>query len=70
MEWKSCWIFPKLLKSLERETGVEPATSSLGSWHSTTELLPLSVGLNYLLQLDQTLVLTCTLYHTLPISHS
>jgi hypothetical protein len=25
---------------LERETGVEPATSSLGSWHSTTELLP------------------------------
>jgi hypothetical protein len=26
---------------LERETGVEPATSSLGSWHSTTELLPL-----------------------------
>ena len=27
---------------LERETGVEPATSSLGSWHSTTELLPLS----------------------------
>jgi hypothetical protein len=28
---------------LERETGVEPATSSLGSWHSTTELLPLTV---------------------------
>jgi hypothetical protein len=26
---------------LERETGIEPATSSLGSWHSTTELLPL-----------------------------
>ena len=26
---------------LERETGLEPATSSLGSWHSTTELLPL-----------------------------
>jgi hypothetical protein len=25
---------------LERETGIEPATSSLGSWHSTTELLP------------------------------
>ena len=24
----------------ERETGLEPATSSLGSWHSTTELLP------------------------------
>src|SRR2546430_7806446 len=27
-------------KELERETGIEPATSSLGSWHSTTELLP------------------------------
>ena len=26
---------------MERETGLEPATSSLGSWHSTTELLPL-----------------------------
>src|SRR5207245_7836999 len=24
----------------ERATGVEPATSSLGSWHSTTELRP------------------------------
>jgi hypothetical protein len=31
----------KLLKGLERETGIEPATSSLGSWHSTAELLPL-----------------------------
>jgi hypothetical protein len=28
-------------KQLERATGVEPATSSLGSWHSTTELRPL-----------------------------
>src|SRR5208283_2484299 len=28
---------------MERETGLEPATSSLGSWHSTTELLPPSV---------------------------
>ena len=27
-------------EKLERETGLEPATSSLGSWHSTTELLP------------------------------
>jgi hypothetical protein len=26
----------------ERATGVEPATSSLGSWHSTTELRPRS----------------------------
>ena len=29
---------------MERETGLEPATSSLGSWHSTTELLPPCVG--------------------------
>ena len=27
--------------TMERETGFEPATSSLGSWHSTPELLPL-----------------------------
>ena len=27
---------------MERETGIEPATSSLGSWHSTAELLPLT----------------------------
>jgi hypothetical protein len=26
--------------AVKRETGLEPATSSLGSWHSTTELLP------------------------------
>ncbi len=25
------WIAPKLLNGLERETGLEPATSSLGS---------------------------------------
>jgi hypothetical protein len=25
---------------LERETGIEPVTSSLGSWRSTAELLP------------------------------
>jgi hypothetical protein len=30
----------QVIEKLERETGVEPATSSLGSWHSTTELLP------------------------------
>ena len=30
------------LENMERETGFEPATSSLGSWHSTTELLPLA----------------------------
>ncbi len=27
-------------KRMERATGVEPATSSLGSWHSTAELRP------------------------------
>ena len=27
--------------TMERETGIEPATSSLGSWHSAAELLPL-----------------------------
>ena len=26
--------------AVERETGIEPATSSLGSWRSTAELLP------------------------------
>ena len=30
-----------LVKSLERETGVEPATSTLARSRSTTELLPL-----------------------------
>src|SRR5277367_2494598 len=29
------------IKDMERETGIEPATSSLGSWRSTAELLPL-----------------------------
>jgi hypothetical protein len=28
--------------TMERETGIEPATSSLGSWRSTAELLPLT----------------------------
>ena len=31
-------------KTMERETGIEPATSSLGSWRSTAELLPLAAG--------------------------
>src|SRR6185437_16206399 len=42
------WMNRKQRKSLplsywivERETGIEPATSSLGSWRSTAELLPL-----------------------------
>ena len=34
--WRGCG------KILERATGIEPATSSLGSWHSTAELRPLS----------------------------
>ena len=29
------------IKSLERETGIEPATNGLGSRYSTIELLPL-----------------------------
>ena len=29
---------------MERETGIEPATNSLGSCDSTTELLPLKSG--------------------------
>ena len=33
-------VFPASQRNLERETGIEPATSSLGSWHSTAELLP------------------------------
>ena len=31
----------EIIENMERETGIEPATSSLGSWHSTAELLPL-----------------------------
>ena len=31
----------QVIEKMERETGLEPVTSSLGSWHSTTELLPL-----------------------------
>jgi hypothetical protein len=34
--FKPCQIIEKM----ERETGIEPATSSLGSLHSTAELLP------------------------------
>ena len=38
----------QVIEKMERETGVEPATSSLGSWHSTTELLPLTLLFFYL----------------------
>src|SRR5689334_4489484 len=37
-----CGLARKSFRMLERERGLEPLTSSLGSWHSTTELLPLS----------------------------
>ena len=36
----------QVIENMERETGLEPATSSLGSWHSTTELLPLAFVIN------------------------
>src|SRR5579862_4898912 len=29
---------------MERATGIEPVTSSLGSWHSTAELRPLFIA--------------------------
>jgi hypothetical protein len=39
--WK---VVPRqAFEDLERETGIEPATSSLGSWRSTAELLPLNL---------------------------
>jgi hypothetical protein len=34
------WSTFYLIETMERETGIEPATSSLGSWRSTAELLP------------------------------
>ena len=44
----SCICRLKLEENLERETGVEPATSTLARSHSTTELLPLGVEIiNY-----------------------
>ena len=42
MEYDLGYIDCPDIENMERETGLEPATSSLGSWHSTTELLPLS----------------------------
>ena len=46
--WMVCFSNVRKLLILERETGLEPATSSLGSWHSTTELLPRSCQIGYL----------------------
>jgi hypothetical protein len=39
-----CRQRPGMTKEMERETGIEPATSSLGSWRSTAELLPLDAA--------------------------
>ena len=36
------WLCRRINRLLERETGFEPATSTLARLHSTTELLPLS----------------------------
>ena len=38
----------RCLRFLERETGFEPATSTLARWHSTAELLPQRRGDEYL----------------------
>ena len=46
--WRVCFWSVRKLLILEREMGLEPTTSSLGSWHSTTELLPLVCGISYL----------------------
>ena len=50
--WRFCRPLPYHLamppiKKLERETGFEPATSTLARLHSTTELLPLSEKIFY-----------------------
>ncbi len=36
--------WPSRQKKMERETGFEPATSTLARLHSTTELFPLNDG--------------------------
>src|SRR6202046_4858149 len=35
-------VYWYVIDFMERETGIEPVTSSLGSWRSTAELLPLN----------------------------
>src|SRR5262245_15832030 len=39
-------VRPAPSRSMERETGLEPATSTLARWRSTTELFPLKKGWN------------------------
>src|SRR5438477_12171017 len=51
------------IEKMERETGFEPATSSLGSWHSTTELLPPACILCYLTALKG---LSSSFCHSIP----
>jgi hypothetical protein len=46
MRQKLIWQGMQVIEKMERETGLEPVTSSLGSWHSTTELLPLAFSFN------------------------
>jgi hypothetical protein len=48
MRQELIWRGVHVIEKMERETGLEPATSSLGSWHSTTELLPLALLFFYL----------------------
>ena len=48
MRQKLIWRGVEVIEKMERETGLEPVTSSLGSWHSTTELLPPEIVFNYL----------------------
>jgi hypothetical protein len=43
--WKLTILLTLRQKTLERETGIEPATNSLEGCDSTTELLPLSLKL-------------------------
>jgi hypothetical protein len=58
MRQKLIWQGMQVIEKMERETGLEPATSSLGSWHSTTELLPHSgIQPHY-----STSICTCVLY--------
>jgi hypothetical protein len=50
-EWRFCRPLPYHLamppKKMERETGFEPATSTLARSHSTTELFPLSLKMTF-----------------------
>src|ERR1022692_5345957 len=58
MRQELIWRGMQVIENMERETGLEPATSSLGSWHSTTELLPHSgIQPHY-----STSICTCVLY--------